>query len=145
MKNNNNINIQLNKNFSDTNPLIILLAEDIIANQKIIKFLLNKAGYEIDIVSNGIEALNAVNNKTYDVILMDINMPQMDGIEAAKQIRKKFPEDNQPIIIALTADITFNSNKENFEMDYTLRKPIKFGELLKILLECKPKRRKDEI
>jgi len=145
MKNNKNINIQINKNIASTNPLTILLAEDILANQKIIKFLLNKAGYEIDIVSNGIEALNAVNKKTYDVILMDINMPQMDGIEAAKKIRKKFTEENQPVIIALTADITFNNNKENFEMDYTLRKPIKLDELLKILLECKPKRRKDEI
>ena len=90
-------------NMSTAHPLSILLAEDNIINQKVTLKILEKLGYKADIVTNGIEAVEAVVDNSYDVILMDIQMPEMDGIEATKAIRRESQNEGDPYIIAMTA------------------------------------------
>ena len=85
-------------------PLRILLAEDNAVNQKIARKILNRLGYEIDISSNGLQVLAAVREHNYDVILMDVQMPEMDGIEATKYIVNDKDLKHRPYIIALTAN-----------------------------------------
>ncbi len=82
-------------------PLRILLAEDNEINQKVALKMLKKIGYRADIAANGLEVIQALKRQPYDVILMDVQMPETDGLEAAKKIRKYWP--NGPKIIAITA------------------------------------------
>jgi len=85
-------------------PMNILLAEDNEVTQKIIVYLLTRMGYTIELVENGIKVLEAIEKKKYDLILMDVQMPLMDGIETTRRIRAKYKENEQPKIIALTAN-----------------------------------------
>jgi CheY-like chemotaxis protein len=87
---------------TDYGPLCILLAEDNISNRKVTLEMLRKLGYRADAVTNGAEAVEALKRQRYDLILMDIKMPVMNGIEATREIRRIWP-DNGPKIIALTA------------------------------------------
>lgn len=84
-------------------PLRILLAEDHPVNQKLMVEILKKIGYQADVANNGREALSAAIAHPYDIIFMDIQMPEMDGIEATQNIRQRLKEQEQPIIIAVTA------------------------------------------
>ena len=84
-------------------PLSILLVEDNLINQKVASKLLERLSYKTDLANNGIEALQALENQVYDVVFMDIQMPEMDGDEATYEIRKKNSKDVQPYIIAMTA------------------------------------------
>jgi len=109
-KSNENLKIDLKKNSLNFNlgkeiPLNILLVEDNLINQKVTVRLLNKLGYTIDVTENGVKALEAVKKKKYDIIFMDIQMPEMDGFETTKQILKMFPKMNCPKIIAMTAAV----------------------------------------
>ena len=88
-----------------TAPFHILVAEDNSINQKLILRLLEKMGYDADLVENGLEVLEAVEKKTYHLILMDIQMPKMDGMEAAKRIIEKYNPGKRPKIIAVTAPV----------------------------------------
>ena len=88
---------------ADKIPLRILLAEDNHINQKVGLALLARLGYRADVAGNGLEALESVVRQTYDLVLLDIQMPEMDGIEAAAAIRKKL-NDRCPILVALTAN-----------------------------------------
>lgn len=84
-------------------PLKILLVEDTPVNQKVASLMLKKLGYTIEIANNGIEALACISSNTYDIILMDVQMPELDGIETTISIRKQGTNIRQPWIIAMTA------------------------------------------
>ncbi len=114
-------------------PLNILLAEDDIINQKISLLTLEKMGYSVDIANNGVEVLDALKERTYDIILMDLHMPQMDGLTASKLIVEKYPV--RPKIIATTASAMYNVRKQCVEagMDDYMTKPLQWRNLEAIL------------
>jgi len=116
-------------------PLHILLAEDHITNQKLAIYTLEKLGYRADIASNGLEVLEALNRQDYDVILMDMQMPEMDGLEATRRIRGLSAGFHQPRIIAMTANVTLEDRKACFDagMDDYLAKPIRIEDLVAAL------------
>jgi len=121
-------------------PLNILVVEDNLTNQKVAQHILKRLGYDIDLAHNGIEALTAVDKKKYDLIFMDIHMPQMDGMEATREIRKKLPRDQGPKIVALTADILTGERERCLSagMDDYVPKPIKIETLKTILKNLPP-------
>jgi len=121
-------------------PLKILLAEDSLVNLKITLWFLKKLGYRADVAFTGIEAIDALKRQYYDVILMDAEMPEMDGREATMAIRKNFPADQQPYIIAMTAN-TSQGDRESFlsiGMNDYVTKPLKLEEMVHALLACHP-------
>lgn len=121
-----------NLNLLDTDVSRILLAEDNIVNRKIIEKMIEKGGYEVDYVENGVDALSAVQNGDYLCVLMDIHMPEMDGIEATRHIRSLQSWKSTTPIIAVTANVVEDVRQEALDagMDEFLCKPVKYGELL---------------
>lgn len=117
-------------------PLKILLAEDNIINQQVALLTLKKLGYQADVVMNGLEALQALQHDLYDVVLMDIQMPEMDGLEATAYIRKTFPKERQPHVIALTADALVGDQEKYISagMDDYLSKPLQIKSLINSLV-----------
>ena len=118
-------------------PLHILLAEDNIVNQKVARRFFEKLGYHTDVAFNGIEVLDAVQRQSYDVIFMDIQMPDMDGEQATMKIRKEFPLNKQPRIIAMTAN-ALKSDLDRYlleGMDDYIVKPFKIEELVRAMVE----------
>ena len=105
----------------------ILLAEDNLVNQKVAVRMLEKIGYRVDVVANGKEVLNALERVSYDIILMDVMMPEMGGLEATRLVRERFPEERQPYIIALTANAMMEDRETclNAGMNGYLSKPIR--------------------
>jgi PAS domain S-box-containing protein len=121
-------------------PLRILLAEDNVVNQKVVVAQLKRMGYAPDVVANGLEALTAVHRQIYDAILMDVQMPEMDGLEASRRIVQEFPVARRPRVIALTANV-FKSDQDTCRaagMDGFLGKPVDIGQLREVLLQCHP-------
>ncbi len=120
---------QLSSDFSTIHPLSILIAEDNLINQKVILHILDKMGYKPEIVENGLEAVEAATKKCYDVILMDMQMPDMDGLEATRVIRRSL--NKQPVIIALTANTIQGDREKCIQagMNDFISKPIKLDEL----------------
>ncbi len=118
---------------SAENSLNILLAEDNAVNQKVIAHMLAKIGYTADIVQNGLEAVEASVQKKYDIILMDVQMPEMDGLEATKFIRQQLAV--QPFIIAMTANAMQGDKEECLAsgMNDYISKPISMTGLKKLL------------
>ena len=119
----------------------ILLAEDNVVNQKVALHLLSSLGYRADLAANGLEVLDALQRQTYDIILMDMQMPEMDGLEASRQIVALYPTpENRPKIIALTANAMAGDRESCLEagMDDYLSKPIRKDELLSALDRNKP-------
>ena len=112
-------------------PLRILLAEDNKINQQLVTMLLRKAEHQVDVVENGELAFEAVCNADYDVVLMDVQMPVLDGVQATRRIRALPPPKNTVPIIALTAHAMTGAKEEYLaaEMDDYLSKPIDNGEL----------------
>lgn len=121
---------KLPDNFSERYPLNILVAEDNQMNQKLIMKVLSKLGYEAELAADGLEALDLVNKKTFDVILMDVQMPKMDGLEATRIIKKRFPE--RPFIIAMTANALQTDLQICMDagMDDYISKPFKLDDLV---------------
>ena len=119
--------------FANEYPLRILIAEDDHINQILATKMLNKLGYKPDIVSNGKQALEVVSEKTYDVILMDGLMPEMDGFEATRMIRLCL--ERQPVIIALTASTMYGDKEKCLQagMNDYISKPIDINELAVML------------
>ena len=115
-------------------PLRILLAEDNQVNQKLALRILKQMGYRADIASNGLEAIESIERQTYDVILMDVQMPEMDGLEATRQIVAKWPQ-KHPRIIGLTANALEGDREECLAagMDDYIAKPIRVEELIDAL------------
>jgi CheY-like chemotaxis protein len=119
------------ENLSKTFPLEILVAEDNEINQQVILYILQKLGYTPVIVSNGREAVEAAEHTDYDIIFMDLQMPEMDGLEATRRIREN-KSLAQPVIIALTANTMEGDEEECLDagMNDYLGKPVKLEELL---------------
>lgn len=115
--------------------LNILLVEDNAINQKVALRMLERLGYHADVVGNGAEAIRAVRRQHYDVILMDIHMPGIDGIEATKQIVSDELLQSQPYIVALTAATQSEDEEQcrNAGMEDFLTKPIRTGDILSVL------------
>lgn len=127
--------------FAENNPLSILVAEDNVVNQKLTLIILKKLGYKADVVGDGELVLKALNLKKYDLILMDVQMPEMDGLESTRRIRQQ--NTAQPVIVAMTANAMKEDREECFAagMDDYVSKPIKLGELLKVLQKWSLKNR----
>jgi PAS domain S-box-containing protein len=115
--------------------LRILLTEDNTINQKVAEQQLKRLGYQIDIANDGLEAIEAASQKEYDVILMDVQMPRLDGLEATRRIRRELPADRQPRIIAMTAYAMRGDRERCLEagMDDYITKPVRAEELGRIL------------
>ena len=116
-------------------PLRILLAEDNVVNQKLAMRLLQQMGYRADLASNGIEAIECVQRQTYDIVLMDVQMPEMDGLEAAKEITKRWSAAERPRIVAMTANAMQGDREMCLAagMDDYLTKPIRIERLVEAL------------
>jgi CheY-like chemotaxis protein len=111
----------------------ILMAEDNAINQKVGKLILQRAGFNIDLVSDGNEALEAHRSNPYDVILMDCQMPTMDGFEASRQIRQL--SQPQPVIIAVTANALVGERERCLDagMNDYLSKPFQAEQLVAVV------------
>jgi PAS domain S-box-containing protein len=122
---------RIDTGFSQRRPLRILLAEDNIINQKVATRILSQMGYHPDVVQDGVEVLAALDRAKYDVILMDIQMPNMDGLEATRQIRKLYTAVKRPWIIAMTANAMDTDRNNCFAagMDGYLSKPVRIEAL----------------
>ncbi len=112
-------------------PLSILLVEDNLVNQKVALRFLDRLGYRADAVANGLEAVRSVQDRPYDLVFMDLQMPEMDGFEASREIRHSVPTDRQPRIIALTANALQGDREACLAagMDDYITKPIKLQDI----------------
>ena len=122
------------------NPLRVLVAEDNPVNQKVTLRMLERLGYRADIVANGLEAIEAITRQHYDVIFMDVEMPELDGVEATRQIRLELPTEQQPRIIATTAHALTGDREALLKqgMDDYISKPVRLQELESKLKVCHP-------
>ncbi|HWA26212.1 MAG TPA: response regulator [Lacunisphaera sp.] len=110
----------------------LLLAEDNVVNQKVAVGLLKNLGYGVEVVGNGLEAVRAVERRTFDIVILDMQMPEMDGLEAARNLVQRYPQiESRPWIIALTANAMQGDREQCLAagMDDYLTKPIKPAEL----------------
>lgn len=116
-------------------PLQVLLAEDNMVNQKVALRFLERLGYRADAVSNGTEAVAALERRRYDLVLMDLQMPELDGFDATRQIRAKLPAHSQPKIVALTANALHGDRDLCFAagMDDYISKPVKMHEIVAVI------------
>ena len=123
---------------ADDRPLSILLAEDDMVNQQIAILMLAGLGYTADLATNGAEAVAAIEKRPYDVVLMDVQMPEMDGYEATRYIREGLPKERQPIIVAMTAHSMRGDEERCLAagMDLYVSKPIELDHLQDTLVKA---------
>jgi CheY-like chemotaxis protein len=132
---------KIDAGLAERHPLRILLAEDNVVNQKLALRLLQQMGYRADVASNGIEAIECIERQTYDVVLMDVQMPEMDGLEASRRITAKWAPGERPRIIAMTANAMQGDREECLAagMDDYVTKPIRVDALVQALLGAGPR------
>lgn len=121
-------------------PLRILLAEDHVTNQKLALMMLKKLGYRADVAANGLEAVEAVQRQDYDVVLMDMQMPEMDGLQATREIRSQFADPIRPYIVAMTANAMQGDRELCLQagMNDYVSKPVRVEALVTALENSKP-------
>jgi PAS domain S-box-containing protein len=132
---------ELDPEMATRHPLRLLLAEDNVVNQKVALRLLAQLGYRADVAANGLEAIDAVARQMYDVVLMDVQMPELDGFEASREINRRWPGGRRPRIVAMTAN-AMQGDRElcvAAGMDDYVAKPIRVEELV-AALERSPRR-----
>jgi CheY-like chemotaxis protein len=131
---------EIDPDMGKNHPLRILLAEDNLVNQKVALRILERMGYRADIASNGLEVLEALQRQPYDAVLMDVQMPYMDGVEATEQIHDIWPPEEQPDVIAMTAN-ALTGDREKYlmaGMDNYISKPVRIQELMEALAAVTP-------
>jgi PAS domain S-box-containing protein len=126
----------LDKRLAEVLPLNILVAEDNTVNQKVVQQLLAHLGYRADVVANGMEALAAIERQNYDVVLMDVQMPEMDGFEATRRLRARFGEGGGPRVIAMTANAMPGDREKCLAigMDAYVSKPVELDDIRAVLV-----------
>jgi CheY-like chemotaxis protein len=133
---------RMDAQMAERHPLRILLAEDNVVNQKLALRLLQQMGYRADVASNGIEAVECCARQPYDVLLMDVQMPEMDGLEATRRIVARWSNVAQrPRIVAMTANAMQGDREECLAagMDDYVTKPIRVDALVQALLSAAPR------
>ena len=132
---------KIDATLAQRHPLRILLAEDNVVNQKLAVRLLQQMGYRADLASNGIEAIECIERQAYDVVLMDVQMPEMDGLEASRRISAKWPPNERPRIVAMTANAMQGDREECLAagMDDYVTKPIRVEMLVAALKQVRPR------
>ena len=120
---------------AETLPLDILLAEDNPVNQKVVLRYLELMGYRADAVSNGLEAVHALRERNYHLVFMDMQMPEMDGLQATRQIRSIISPERQPYIVALTANAMQGDRERCLDagMNDYLSKPVKIDDIQSVI------------
>lgn len=120
---------------SSKHPYHILVAEDNLINQKVAERIFSQLGYEVEIVSNGLEAVSRAAERPFDLIFMDIQMPEMDGIMATQEILKQAGEGKRPYIIAVTAHALKGDREKMLAagMDNYISKPVRLAEIAELL------------
>ncbi|ADV61626.1 PAS/PAC sensor hybrid histidine kinase [Isosphaera pallida ATCC 43644] len=116
-------------------PLKVLIAEDNAVNRVVMSRMLERLGYQPHLANDGPETLEAILNQPFDLVLMDVQMPKLDGLEVTRAVRRRLPLGQQPIIVALTANATREDRTACLEagMDDFLSKPIRPGDLVHLL------------
>jgi CheY-like chemotaxis protein len=132
----------INSQLAQQHPLRILLVEDNVVNQKVALLLLQQMGYQADVTTNGLQALEALRRQSYDVVLMDMQMPEMDGLTATRCICQEWSKETRPRIIAMTANAMQGDREECLEagMDDYISKPIRVEELVQVLINSTEQR-----
>jgi len=134
------VSSRVDAEMASRHPLRILLAEDNAVNQKLALRFLAQMGYRADLAGNGLEAIEAVDRQVYDVILMDVQMPELDGLEATRRICSHLPRGKRPHIIAMTANAMQGDRELCLQagMDDYISKPIRVEELVAALQAAQP-------
>ncbi|HEY9673169.1 MAG TPA: PAS domain S-box protein [Waterburya sp.] len=137
--------LQIDPTIAQRLPLRILVAEDNKVNQQLALRLFERMGYRADVAANGLEAIAALRRQPYDVVFMDVHMPQMDGLSATQRICSEWAPASRPRIIAMTANAMQGDREKCLSagMDDYISKPIRVEELVQALNQCQPQLRQE--
>ncbi len=133
---------RIDPTLAQRHPLRILLAEDNVVNQKLALRLLQRMGYRADVAGNGIEAIESIERQAYDLVLMDVQMPEMDGLEASRRISERWRPHERPRIVAMTANAMQGDREACLAagMDDYVTKPIRVDQLVEALMRVEQSR-----